>query len=92
VNTPTRILGIAGSLRRSSYNRSALRAAVQLAPEFSTIAIFKLDGIPGFSERGSYRSLTRPFKQQAFAKINSLPLLNNALMMVKHSCYVNVSF
>ena len=29
--------------------------------------------------------------QQACAKINSLQLLNNALMMLKRSCYVNVS-
>src|SRR4051794_19177157 len=44
------ILGIAGSLRRQSYNRSALRAAQQLAPAGVTINIFELDGIPGFSE------------------------------------------
>src|ERR1700720_2907315 len=31
-----------------------------------------------------------PFlKRQAFAQINSLPLLNNALMTVKHLCCVN---
>lgn len=45
-----RILGIAGSLRRQSYNRAALRAATQLAPEDATVEIFELDGIPGFSE------------------------------------------
>jgi chromate reductase len=45
-----RILGIAGSLRRQSYNRAALRAAAELAPEGATIDIFELDGIPGFSE------------------------------------------
>jgi chromate reductase, NAD(P)H dehydrogenase (quinone) len=45
-----RILGIAGSLRRQSYNRSALRAAQQLVPEGATLEIFELDGIPGFSE------------------------------------------
>lgn len=45
-----RILGIAGSLRRDSYNRAALRAAAELAPEGATIDIFELDGIPGFSE------------------------------------------
>jgi chromate reductase len=44
------ILGIAGSLRRQSYNRSALRAARQLVPEGATIDIFELDGIPGFNE------------------------------------------
>src|SRR5688500_15695681 len=50
MNKPLRILGIAGSLRRQSYNRAALRAATQLAPEGATIEIFELDGIPGFSE------------------------------------------
>jgi len=50
MNNPIRILGIAGSLRRESYNRSALRAAVQLAPEGVTVDIFELDGIPGFNQ------------------------------------------
>lgn len=45
-----RILGIAGSLRRKSYNRAALRAATQLAPEGATIETFELDGIPGFNQ------------------------------------------
>lgn len=44
------ILGIAGSLRRASYNRAALRAAQKLAPEGAKIEIFEIDGIPGFSE------------------------------------------
>ncbi|HVQ36617.1 MAG TPA: NAD(P)H-dependent oxidoreductase [Pyrinomonadaceae bacterium] len=50
MSKPLRILGIAGSLRRQSYNRAALRAATQLAPEGATVEIFELDGIPGFSE------------------------------------------
>ena len=44
------ILGIAGSLRAQSYNRSALRAAQQLVPEGATLEIFELDGIPGFNQ------------------------------------------
>lgn len=44
------ILGIAGSLRRESYNRAALRAATQLVPEGATIETFELDGIPGFNQ------------------------------------------
>ncbi len=44
------ILGIAGSLRQGSYNRSALRAAVKLAPPGSTLEIGDLDGIPLFNE------------------------------------------
>ena len=46
MNELIRILGIAGSLRRESYNRSALRAATQLVPEDATMEIFELDGIP----------------------------------------------
>jgi chromate reductase len=47
---PISILGIAGSLRRQSYNRSALRAAQQLVPDGATLDIFELDGIPGFNQ------------------------------------------
>jgi chromate reductase len=43
-----RILGIAGSLREGSYNRGALRAAVELAPEGSEIEIFDIAGFPEF--------------------------------------------
>ncbi len=45
-----RILGIAGSLRRGSYNRFALRAATELVPEGATIEVFELDGIPLFNQ------------------------------------------
>jgi chromate reductase len=44
------ILGIAGSLRKTSWNRGALRAAQQLCPEGAKIEIFDLDGIPGFNQ------------------------------------------
>ena len=44
------ILGIAGSLRRESYNRAALRAATQLAPEGAVVEIFEIDDIPGFNQ------------------------------------------
>ena len=44
------ILGIAGSLRRQSYNRAALRAAAELVPEGVTLDTFELNGIPLFNE------------------------------------------
>ncbi len=50
MNTPFTILGIAGSLRKASYNRAALRAAVQLVPEGVRIETFEIDGIPGFNQ------------------------------------------
>jgi chromate reductase len=48
--TPVRIIGIAGSLRRLSYNRASLRAAATLLPPDTTLDIFELDGLPGFCE------------------------------------------
>ena len=50
MSRPVRILGIAGSLRRDSYNRAALRAATQLVPEGATVETFELDGLPGFNQ------------------------------------------
>jgi chromate reductase len=45
-----RIFGIAGSLRRGSYNQAALRTAKLLVPENSEIDIFQLDEIPMFNQ------------------------------------------
>jgi|SRR5581483_10268094 len=47
---PLTILGIAGSLRKQSFNRAALRAAQQLSPDGARIDIFELDGIPPFNQ------------------------------------------
>ncbi len=41
-----KILGIAGSLRRASFNAALLRAAVELAPAATTIEIASIRGIP----------------------------------------------
>lgn len=45
-----KILGIAGSLRKASYNRGALRAAQKLCPNDARIEVFELDGIPAFNQ------------------------------------------
>ena len=50
MDKPIKILGIAGSLRRNSYNRAALLAAQKLVPEDALLDIIELDGIPVFSE------------------------------------------
>lgn len=44
------ILGFAGSLRKDSYNRSLLRAALELVPKDTRLEIFDLDGIPPFNQ------------------------------------------
>jgi chromate reductase, NAD(P)H dehydrogenase (quinone) len=43
---PLDVLGVAGSLRKGSFNRMLLRAAVELAPPGMTIGTFELDAIP----------------------------------------------
>jgi chromate reductase len=50
MNNNTRILGLAGSLRRESYNRAVLREATKLLPKGASIEIFDLEGIPLFNQ------------------------------------------
>ena len=45
-----KILGIAGSLRKGSYNRALIRTAAQLLPGGTTLETFDLLGIPPFNE------------------------------------------
>jgi chromate reductase len=47
---PITILGIAGSLRKDSYNKGALRAAQQLCPEGANIEGYDLAGLPLFNQ------------------------------------------
>lgn len=63
------IFGIAGSLRKGSYNRAALRAAVTLVPAGSTLEIFDLEGIPPFNEdhEKEFPPRAREFKSKVSA-------------------------
>ena len=45
-----KVLGFAGSLRKGSYNRMALRAAEELLPDGMTLAIFDITPIPPYNE------------------------------------------
>jgi chromate reductase len=45
-----KILGIAGSLRKESYNKWALKAAQLLAPEHIKVETFDIAGIPLFNQ------------------------------------------
>ena len=45
-----KILGIVGSVRKASFNKSALRAAQKLVPDGASIEIFDIDGLPGFNQ------------------------------------------
>lgn len=45
-----RILGIAGSLRRQSFNRAALAAAKELVPEGVIMDVYELDDLPLYNQ------------------------------------------
>jgi chromate reductase len=44
------ILGFAGSLRKDSYNKALLRAALESVPAGTELEIFDLEGIPPFNQ------------------------------------------
>ncbi len=50
MNEVLKVLGFAGSLRKGSYNKALLRAAVGLAPATCQIESFDLEGIPPFNQ------------------------------------------
>jgi chromate reductase len=50
MNKPIIVLGFAGSLRKGSYNKALLRAAMELMPGDAKLEIFDLEGIPPFNQ------------------------------------------
>ena len=50
MSKPVTVLGFAGSLRKNSYNKSLMRAAMELAPKDAKLEIFDLEGIPPFNQ------------------------------------------
>jgi chromate reductase len=44
------ILGFAGSLRKGSYNKALLRAALEMIPRDAELEIFDIEGIPPFNQ------------------------------------------
>ena len=45
-----KVLGFAGSLRKGSYNKALLRAALELVPDNMSLEIFDLEGLPLFNQ------------------------------------------
>jgi chromate reductase len=45
-----KILAFAGSLRKGSYNKALVRAAVEIAPQNVKMEVFDLEGIPPFNQ------------------------------------------
>ena len=58
-----RVLGFAGSLRQKSYNRMALRVAVELAPAGMTIETFDIAPIEPYNEDVKQRGFPPPVQE-----------------------------
>jgi len=58
-----RVLGFAGSLRQGSYNKMALRAAIELAPAGMTIETFDLAPIEPYNEDVKQRGFPPPVQE-----------------------------
>ena len=82
-----KILGIAGSLRRQSYNRAVLAAATRLAPTGATVETFDLAGIPPFNEDDEFNPPTavvdfkrgsgRPTRSYSLRRSITIPYLGS---------------
>jgi chromate reductase len=70
------ILGLAGSLRRSSYNRGLLEAAAELAPEGMKIDIFDLADVPLYNA-----DVEAEGDPQAVARLKGAILAADAVLM-----------
>lgn len=60
------IVGFAGSLRRESYNKALLCAAIELMPKDAELEIFDIDGIPLFNQdlEGEMPAKVKEFKEK----------------------------
>jgi chromate reductase len=50
VEKKIRILGLVGSIRKDSFNKALMRAAVELVPDNSEIEVFDISTIPPFNQ------------------------------------------
>jgi chromate reductase, NAD(P)H dehydrogenase (quinone) len=64
--SPIHILGFAGSLRKNSYNRAALKIAQELVPEEAELEIVTLDELPLFNQdyENNEPAAVRSFKEK----------------------------
>jgi chromate reductase len=80
-----KILGFVGSLRKGSYNKALMRAALELLPENAALEVFGLEGIPPFNQdlENQPPQIVRDFK----AKIKSA----DALLIVSSEYNYSIS-
>ena len=66
MNNKVKILGIAGSLRKGSFNKAALRSAVSLTPSNVTLETFDISSFPLFNQDNEKNppEVIRQFKEK----------------------------
>jgi len=69
MSNPVSILGFAGSLRKDSYNKALLRAALGLLPKGARLEVFDLEGIPPFNQ--DFETNPPPIVKEFKAKIKA---------------------
>jgi chromate reductase len=84
MNEQISILGFAGSLRKGSYNKALLRAALELVPAGANLNVFELDDIPPFNQdlESSPPEKVREFKKKirvAYALLIVTPEYNYSI-------------
>ncbi len=69
MDKPIKILGIAGSLRQGSYNKAALRAAVELVPKDAVLEIVEIGNLPLFNAdlEANFPLAAKEFKEKVRA-------------------------
>ena len=60
---PIEVVGIAGSLRKGSYNKATLRAAVEMAPQGMTMEPFDIGPIPVYNEDVKQQGFPPPVEE-----------------------------
>ena len=60
------ILGFGGSLRKGSYNKALLRAAVEMVPPDAELKVFEIEGMPLFNQdlESNPAPIVKDFKAQ----------------------------
>ena len=83
MNKPIAILGFAGSLRKGSYNKALLRAALELMPKNAILEVFDLEGIPPFNQ--DFETNAPPIVKEFKAKIKAADAILIATPEYNHS-------
>ncbi len=73
VGETVKILGFVGSLRKDSYNKALMRAALELLPENAELEVFDLEAIPPFNQ--DFENQPSPTVKEFKAKIRKADAL-----------------